>query len=124
MPITRQIVDQIRAGCISGTLAAGFQLPSVRELARQLTVNQNTVLRAYEKLSAEGLIERRHGEGTFVTAAARGTDLRQRRSQLLEELAALLRRAIQLGISDLRLLHLVEQVLAESPSATREEITK
>lgn len=66
VPISRQIADQLRAQCLSGRLTAGTQIPSVRQLARELTVNQNTVLRVYERLTAEGLLEMRHGEGTYV----------------------------------------------------------
>src|SRR5690554_5922097 len=66
VPISRQIAGQIVAQCLSGALPPGRQLPSVRELARELAVNQNTVLRVYEKLTGEGYLERRHGSGTFV----------------------------------------------------------
>ena len=66
MPITRQIAAQIRAQCASGVLQPGERLPSVRVLAAELAVNQNTILRVYERLTAEGLLERRHGDGTFV----------------------------------------------------------
>ena len=52
VPITRQIMDQIRSRCASGELKAQDRVPSVRELARQLAVNQNTILRAYERLAA------------------------------------------------------------------------
>ena len=68
MPISRQIADQIAALCVSGGLRPGERLPSVRELARELAVNQNTVLRVYERLCGEGLLEMRHGQGTFVAA--------------------------------------------------------
>src|SRR2546423_12012692 len=66
IPITRQIGDQIRAHCAGGTLVAGDRLPSVRQLAKELLVNQNTILRVYERLTSEGLLERRHGDGTYV----------------------------------------------------------
>ena len=54
MPITRQIAAQIRAQCASGSLKPGERLPSVRALAAELAVNQNTILRVYERLTAEG----------------------------------------------------------------------
>src|SRR3989304_686013 len=69
VPVYRQIVDQIKYQIASGALAAGARLPSVRELARQIPVNQNTVLKAYDILSAEGLLSRRQGDGTFVDEA-------------------------------------------------------
>ena len=60
VPITRQIAGQIRAQCAVGSLAPGERLPSVRALARELAVNQNTVLRVYERLTMEGLLEEAH----------------------------------------------------------------
>ena len=69
--ITRQIVDQVTGQIAAGTLSSGDRLPSVRELARQLAINQNTVLRVYERLTDQGLIERIHGSGTYVASRAR-----------------------------------------------------
>src|SRR5580704_12108450 len=66
IPISRQIGEQIRAQCLAGTLKPGDSLPAVRRLAQQLAVNVNTVLRVYERLAAEKLIEMRHGDGTYV----------------------------------------------------------
>jgi len=65
--VYRQIVDQIKYQVAAGMLRSGDRLPSVRELARRLPVNQNTVLKAYELLTHEGLLSRRQGDGTFVT---------------------------------------------------------
>src|SRR5512140_3495720 len=98
VPITRQIVDQVRSRCASGELKSGDRLPSVRELARQLAVNQNTILRAYERLTAEGVLELRHGEGTFVAAFAVGQQLRREKAQLAAEAERLVRRAAMLGV--------------------------
>ncbi len=70
VPISRQIAEQIASLCASGSLQPGERLPSVRELARELAVNQNTILRVYERLCGEGLLEMRHGQGTFVAGAA------------------------------------------------------
>ena len=61
-PISRQIAEQIAALCAAGSLKAGDRLPSVRQLAQELTVNQNTILRVYERLSADGLLERARGK--------------------------------------------------------------
>src|SRR5579864_3101308 len=66
MPVYRQLIDQVRAGMASGTLAAGDQLPTVRQLAVDLAINPNTVLRAYRELELGGLLETHQGTGTFV----------------------------------------------------------
>jgi GntR family transcriptional regulator len=98
VPITRQIMDQIRAHCAAGALATGDRLPSVRVLARELAVNQNTILRVYERLTAEGLLERRHGDGTYVTASPPSAQLKTQRKLLAEEVSRLVRRAGTLGV--------------------------
>ena len=66
MPVYRQLIDQVRSGVASGSLTAGDQLPTVRQLAVDLAINPNTVLRAYRELELGGLIETHQGTGTFV----------------------------------------------------------
>jgi GntR family transcriptional regulator len=100
VPIWRQIADQIRSHCASRALSAGDRLPSVRELARQLTVNQNTVLRVYERLTNEGLLERRQGDGTYVAAAVQPANLKIMQMNLLANRAEqLAHRAVTLNVS-------------------------
>ena len=66
MPVYRQLIDQVRSGMASGSLAAGDQLPTVRQLAVDLEINPNTVLRAYRELELGGFLETHQGTGTFV----------------------------------------------------------
>lgn len=101
VPISRQILEQLRSQCLSGTLAAGEKLPSVRELAQQLAVNVNTVFRIYERLSAEGLIELRHGDGTYVLPRPRQADSRfeTQREKFGLEFAALIHQGVMLGFT-------------------------
>jgi GntR family transcriptional regulator len=68
MPVYRQIMDQVRGGIASGALTAGDQLPTVRQLAVDLEINPNTVVRAYRELEFGGLIETHQGTGTFISA--------------------------------------------------------
>src|ERR1700741_2625655 len=67
VPVYRQLVDQVRAGIASGTLAAGDQLPTVRQLAVDLAINPNTVMRAYRELELGGMLETHQGTGTFIS---------------------------------------------------------
>lgn len=67
-----QLAGSIRASTISGAIAVGERLPSARELAASLDINVHTVLRAYQLLRDEGLIELRPGRGAIVTARASG----------------------------------------------------
>jgi GntR family transcriptional regulator len=66
IPITDQIVEQIYDGIVLGELRTGEQLPTVRDLARQLKVNFNTVARAYRILDQAGVINPQHGRGTYI----------------------------------------------------------
>lgn len=99
VPITRQIVQQIGSLCAAGTLTPGDRLPSVRELARDLGVNQNTILRVYERLCSEGLLEMRHGQGTFVAVGAKAHASPGQRARLIDELRQLARQGAALGLS-------------------------
>ncbi len=67
VPVYRQIIDQVRGGVASGALAAGNQLPTVRQLAVDLQINPNTVVRAYRELELGGLLETQQGTGTFIS---------------------------------------------------------
>jgi GntR family transcriptional regulator len=99
VPISRQIADQIATHCASGGVQPGERMPSVRELARELAVNQNTVLRVYERLCGEGLLEMRHGQGTFVTSRMSKTRMASHRARLVDELRQIARQATGLGLS-------------------------
>ena len=98
MPITRQIAAQIRAQCASKTLKSGDRLPSVRALAAELSVNQNTILRVYERLTAEGLLERRHGQGTFIADHIPSGQMNSQRQLLYQQIEQVAELAKTLGI--------------------------
>ena len=91
VPVYRQVIDQVLGGIAAGSLKAGDQLPTVRQLAVDLAVNPNTILRAYREMEIRGVVETHQGTGTFVAAAkVRQSDAeRQRRlNQLIGELMA------------------------------------
>jgi GntR family transcriptional regulator len=89
-PIFAQLAFQVKGAVARGELQAGDRLPSVRELARELAVNPNTVVRAYAELEGEGVIVRRQGSGCFITG--RTSELRT--DARASELAALIERAV------------------------------
>lgn len=78
VPIYLQLIEQVKRGVALGTLAPGEQLPTVKALALELTVNPNTVARAYRDLERDGVIETSPGRGSFVRAngAVATTELR------------------------------------------------
>ena len=67
VPVYRQIIDQVIGGMASGALAGGDQLPTVRQLAVDLSINPNTVIRAYRELEIRGVLETQQGTGTFIS---------------------------------------------------------
>jgi GntR family transcriptional regulator len=84
MPVYRQIMDQVRGGIASGSLTAGDQLPTVRQLAVDLEINPNTVVRAYRELELGGLLETHQGTGTFISAQKMKRADAQRERQLAQ----------------------------------------
>ena len=69
-PIYLQIIEAIKKGAAQGQYPCGERLPSVRDMARQMRVNPNTMSRAYMELEREGFIMTRRGEGSFITENA------------------------------------------------------
>ena len=106
VPVYRQLMDQVRAGMASGTLAAGDQLPTVRQLAVDLAINPNTVLRAYRELELGGLLETQQGTGTFITETKPRRDDVERQRQLNQLVGEFLARAGAAGFT-------VEELLKE-----------
>ncbi len=119
-PIYRQLMEQVRRHVVAGRLAAGDELPSVRELAQALAVNPMTVSKAYSGLEAEGVLQRRRGQAMAVAAAHGQPQAAADRAALLRPT---LRRAAaeahQLQLSKAQALALFEALLdqADSPQA-------
>ena len=109
VPITRQIADQIRAQCASEMLPPGGRLPSVRALARDLAVNQNTILRVYEHLTTEGLLERRHGDGTYVAQTLPPGQLKAQRRILRQQAGRLVDKAATLRVAPRDIHELIDE---------------
>lgn len=83
-PINRQIVDGVRRHIASGELPVGAALPSVRGLALQLSINPNTVAKAYSELTTEGWLESRPGLGVFVAPPRQRLSDEERERRLAE----------------------------------------
>jgi len=88
MPIYAQIVEQIKAQIAAGQLTPGDQLPTIRQLATDLRINFNTVVRAYLDLEREGLISTQRGRGTFVADSPEEEALAQMRDEKMELIIA------------------------------------
>ena len=97
VPIYLQLIEQVKRGVALGTLATGEQLPTVKALALELTVNPNTVARAYRDLERDGVIETSPGRGSFVRSS--GTASSELRTDVAEPaLDAAIRTAKGLGL--------------------------
>jgi GntR family transcriptional regulator len=66
VPFYRQIIERVKYGIVRGLLSPGDQLPTVRQLAADLSVNLNTVVRAYREMEIQGVLDTQQGSGTFV----------------------------------------------------------
>jgi GntR family transcriptional regulator len=84
-PIYRQLRDRVVAMILDGLLKEGDPLPSVRNVAAEYRVNPLTVLKGYQQLVDEGLVETRRGRGMFINAGARAMLLRGERQKFLDE---------------------------------------
>jgi GntR family transcriptional regulator len=92
VPVYRQIIDQVMGGLAANALVGGDQLPTVRQLAVDLAINPNTVIRAYRELEIRGVLETQQGTGTFISHQQKGqrdgAERQRRLSRLLGEFAA------------------------------------
>src|SRR5690348_15339376 len=104
-PIDRQLRDRVVAMILEGVLKEGDPLPSVRNVAAEFRLNPLTVLKGYQQLVDEQLVEKRRGLGMFVSAGARNALLKDERQRFLEEEWPKIYATIQrLGLSATELL--------------------
>ncbi len=112
MPVYRQIIDQVRGGIASGSLKAGDQLPTVRQLSVDLAVNPNTILRAYRELELGGLLETHQGTGTFISQKKTKKDDAELERQLAQIVADFVARAGAAGFTVEDLLKQLHQLVS------------
>jgi GntR family transcriptional regulator len=109
VPAYRQLVDQVRQALQLGILRPGDQLPTVRDVVRQIAINPNTVHRAYRDLEQQGLIEGRPGSGTFVQRSLDAAP--EQRAGLQRDVAAWVRDARHAGLDDEGIAALVAEAM-------------
>lgn len=113
VPIYRQIAQQVEQAVLAGVLVPGDKLPAVRELAVELAVNPNTVVKAYDELQRAGVIEQPRGRGTFVRGAPVLPEA-ERGQRLQAAVAGFVAEARRLGFAAPAILAAVQQQLAET----------
>jgi GntR family transcriptional regulator len=99
IPIYRQIIEQVKFSISSGDLKPGDQLPTVRQLAVELSINLNTVIRAYRELEMEGVLEMQQGSGTFVSTQKPEIDHLEKLRMIDQLVTEMLTRASSYGIT-------------------------
>ena len=104
-PLYEQIAARIRVAVAAGELVSGDTLPSVRALSRALRINPATVVQAYRDLAADGFVELRHGQGTFVQDVPSSTRDEERAVQAGKMVRRLLQDAARVGIGMEELAH-------------------
>lgn len=116
VPVYRQLIDQVRGGIASGQLTRGDQLPTVRQLAVDLEINPNTVVRAYRELELGGLLETHQGTGTFISAQKlKGSDA-ERERQLAQIVTDCVSRA---GAAGFTVEELIDELRGQAQEPTR-----
>ncbi len=112
VPIYLQLMEQIKHAVETGAIRAGEQLPTIRAVAEELTMNPNTVARAYRELEGEGVVEVRHGSGVFVagprSSSAKTAEIRR----ASEVLRTAMEKSMAIGLSESELRRVFEDEIA------------
>jgi GntR family transcriptional regulator len=124
LPIYLQIAREVKHSIAVGSLRPGEQLPSVREVAEQITVNPNTVAKAYRELERQGILETRRGTGTFVSQQAFSLSEREKEQVIAKMIDKVLDEARHLQTSEEDLVQLFTERLKAFAEAMKKEETR
>jgi GntR family transcriptional regulator len=113
VPVFRQIIDQVQAGIATGTLGYGDQLPTVRQVAVDLEINPNTVLRAYREMEIRGIVDSQQGMGTFIASRKMEQSKAERERALSQLISEFVSRAGAGGFSLQELINALRDVQPE-----------
>lgn len=118
VPVYLQVVEGVKAAVAKGLLQPGERLPSVRELATEMTINHNTIAKAYQELERERVIEVVRGRGTFISLQPSVPNRDERMGVMREEMRRLLVEAHHLHLTDDEVLRMFEKVVEDWRSQT------
>ncbi|RHW74632.1 GntR family transcriptional regulator [Colwellia sp. RSH04] len=110
-PIFKQIVDELHIKIVKGDLPPGTKLPSVRGLAIQLTINTNTVAKAYKELTALGVVEAKTGLGLFTRSPERSASEKEQMQQVKQAVSHFIADIAGTNIDQETILELIENEL-------------
>jgi len=119
VPVYRQIIDQVIGGVAAGALAGSDQLPTVRQLAVDLSINPNTVIRAYRELEIRGVLETQQGTGTFISHKKVERDDAERQRRLNQLVGEFVARAGSAGFTVQEMLESLQDVQVDGARKRR-----
>ena len=113
VPVYEQLTSQIKQRIISGELAGGSALPSVRNLSNDLKISALTVKKAYDKLEEEGFVVTVHGKGTYVQETDRQLAVEARRKAVEEDFSTAVSKALTVGLTKDDIREILEIILED-----------
>ena len=119
VPVYRQLIDQVQGGIASGSVSSGDQLPTIRQVAVDLAINPNTVMRAYRELEIRGFLETQQGTGTFISNRKPQHNQVERDRQLDQLVSDFVARAGAAGFSVQQLVESLREILPDSERKRR-----
>jgi GntR family transcriptional regulator len=119
VPVYRQLIDQVQAAIAAGALTVGDQLPTVRQVAVDLTINPNTVLRAYREMEIRGTLDTQQGSGTFIANKKIEYSKSERERQLSQLVGEFISRAGSAGFTVDQLIKALRELASESETRRR-----
>jgi GntR family transcriptional regulator len=119
VPVYRQLIDQVLVAISSGVLQPGDRLPTVRQVAVDLSININTVVRAYKELEIRGTLSTQQGTGTFITDQEVRQDEADRQRRLSQLIGDMLARAGAEGFTVADVRRALDELVSDSDTKRR-----
>ena len=114
VPIYEQIVNSFKQMAMSGILSPDEKLPSVRDLSQELTINPNTIQKAYQELERQNIIYTKRGQGSFVNPNIQAINKEEKMEELIEEIKRIIVESMYLGISKEELFSIISSAYDSS----------
>lgn len=114
VPIYEQIVHSFKQMTMSGILLPDEKLPSVRELSQELTINPNTIQKAYQELERQNIIYTKRGQGSFVNPNIQAINKEEKMGELIEEIKRIIVESMYLGISKEKFLDIINSAYEDN----------
>lgn len=121
VPIYEQIVNSFKQMTMSGILSPDEKLPSVRDLSQELTINPNTIQKAYQELERQNIIYTKRGQGSFVNPNIQAINKEEKMEDLIEEIKRIVIESMYLGISKEEFLKLITSAYDDSSNGQEQQ---